>query len=131
MSFVVELLGALVLFDLRWEAGSLNRRPGTVMHGLVAHSSVDSKSSSFAVSKMYTGREPGASLLRALAARCHDRDCLLRLDWLSREENTWADDLSKMSFQGFDMSKRARVHWETYRPIQEDLESIAWSTCEL
>ena len=109
----------------------MDKGPGSAMNGVIAHSSVDSTSSSFAVSKLYTGREPGASLLRALASRCHERDCLLRLDWLSRVNNTWADDLSKMSFQGFDPAKRVRVVWEMYRPIQEDLDSISWSPVDL
>ena len=75
------------------------------------------------VAKLYTGAEPGASVVRCMARRCSAADVVPSLRWESRDSNTWADDLSKGILEGFDPCLRRRVDWSKYREIQQDFES--------
>ena len=131
ISFVVEVAAALVLFDLRWEEQGLSGAAPCSMQGVVVGQGTDSQSAKYAVSKLYTSKDPGAAFIRALAARCNERNCLLELAWQVRAENTWADLLSKGLTAGSDPARRRRVNWQLYRAIQEDLGRNSWSWDEL
>ena len=122
-SLSLELLAALVLLSLR--ALSAPLRSAGWAGGIVGQT--DSLGSQYCVAKLYSAAEPGASIIRAMASRCCKWDIAPALQWESRDNNTWADDLSKGAVGGFDPSKRIRVNWADYRDIQVDFEGFSSS----
>jgi len=117
-SHSVELLASLVLLDFRLEDVEADSQAQGFAGAIVGQT--DSMGSMFAVAKLYTGAEPGASIIRVMAARCADKAMTPSLMWESRASNVWADDLSKGKLAGFCPTRRHRVDWRRYREIQED-----------
>eukprot|EP00974_Lingulodinium_polyedra_P034055 3274721-Lingulodinium_polyedra.AAC.1 len=68
----------------------------------------DNKGSSFVLAKLYTSRMPAASVVRTIASILARHDAVAELRWCRREENTWADDLSKGRCRGFSPAARRR-----------------------
>ena len=85
----------------------------------------DNKGTSFVVAKLYTGSEPAASVVRLLADICTTRDVLPQVNWVPRDRNTWADDLSKLLVEDFDIEQWHNIKWGKYRAIQEDHEAFS------
>ena len=76
--------------------------------------STDNKGNSFAISKLYTGRQPGAAILRHMAVRLMQTGGKMKVKWVPRDHNVWADDLSKGHTQGFHSSMRRNIDWSRY-----------------
>ena len=86
---------------------------------------IDSLGTAYAVAKLYTPAEPGASIIRHMAEMCADREAWPSTSWVRRECNQWADDLSKLKVQEFAASRRHVVDWNRYVGIQEDHERFS------
>ena len=114
----MELLAALVLMDLRMDEAKGD--PTAAGFAGAISGQTDSLGSMYTVAKLYTGAEPGASIVRTMAARCAERTMVPSLVWESRASNTWADDLSKGRCAGFAPFRRHVVEWSRYQAIQED-----------
>jgi len=120
-SMIVEIIAATLLIDLRsHEATGKMGDFGAAMAG-----DGDNKGTSFVVAKLYTGSEPAASVVRLLADICTTRDVLPQVNWVPRDRNTWADDLSKLLVEDFDIEQRHNIEWGKYRAIQEDHEAFS------
>jgi hypothetical protein len=114
----VELLAAFILMDFRMD--DMVPTDGALGFAGAVVGQADSMGSMFAVSKLYTGAEPGASIIRVMASKCAEKDVTPGLMWEPRATNTWADALSKGQATGFNPMKRRVVDWSRYRQIQED-----------
>ena len=124
-STAVELLGIAVLLDLRLNAlqRTSNRGCQSTSAGINMTSDADNKGCSFILSKLYTKTMPGSAILRHIADRVTVDDVECRVSWVPRDNNTWADDLSKNVFTGFDLSKRHVVDWTNYYDIKLDVQN--------
>ena len=117
-SHTIELLAALILMDFRM-AGLEDEPDAWGFAGAIV-GQTDALGSSYAVAKLYTGAEPGASIVRVMADRCMAKDVAPSLEWEPRAANQWADDLSKGLCAKFAPARRRKVNWADYRAIQED-----------
>ena len=72
---------------------------------------VADKGNSFILAKCYTASWPGAAILAEIASTLLQRDAEARIGFLPREQNQWADDLSKGEFGGFCKDRRLVVPW--------------------
>lgn len=115
-STTVECLAAAILIDLR-----LRKMHKTDTHVHISGAG-DNKGCKFIISKLYTSAMPAAAVIRFLAGRLAANHATASMEWVPREQNTWADDLSKRIFNGFDLAKRVRVDWTEYASIGKDVE---------
>ena len=120
-SMTIELLGHLVLVDLRTR--DLRSAGGQVSAGILGD--MDSLGATYAVAKLYTPAEPGASVIRHMAELCADREVWPSTSWVRREFNTWADDLSKLKTLGFSPAREHKIDWNAYADIQKDHERFS------
>ena len=99
----MKTLAAYFLIRLRHKAADWCGPLGfhTTMVG-----ATDSQGTGYAVSKLYTGTQPGASMLWCLADWCQLTDVMPTAEWLPRAENTWADQLTRDDISGFSPGKR-------------------------
>ncbi len=121
-SLTVELMGALILMTLRAAEAD---GPEVGGWGGAVSGQTDSRGSQYAVAKLYSSAEPGASIVRGMAKLCAARDIAPALTWEPRAANTWADDLSKDKTEGFAVSNRRHVDWPAFKSIQDDFDSFA------
>ena len=100
--FVTEMLAPLVLA----------RALAQVFPGILAETCLnvhtDSQSAEASVNNMYSKSIPGLCVLFAMASEQLASESLLRLRWIPRELNEWADQLSRHDSNGF--SQQLHVH---------------------
>jgi hypothetical protein len=87
------LVAVLVLTDL--EPGAAHR--GTVYLPLLT----DDRGNSFSLSRLMTTKFPLSVVVMELATALEDRNLVLNADWVPREWNAQADDLTNSRFDGF------------------------------
>jgi hypothetical protein len=100
----LELLGtimAVMLFSNKWPANSSGWTHGT---GLT-----DNRGNSFAVQKMLSTKFPLTVLLIELSEQLRACSIELHLQWVRREENQEADDLTNENFTKFSEQNRITV----------------------
>jgi hypothetical protein len=99
-----ELLSTLVAVVLFTEEGPLSR-------GLVKlRGGTDNKGNSYIVQKLLTTKWPGAAVLMQLSETLMKRRLWLDLQWVPREQNVEADQLTNLDFTGFCPEKRMAVN---------------------
>ena len=69
----------------------------------------DNLSNEYAVKKFMTSKYPGTVLLMELAEELRAQDLGLRLKWVRRDGNQWADDLTNEEFSKFSLSQRVDI----------------------
>eukprot|EP00435_Cladocopium_sp_Y103_P074484 s15_g49.t1 len=109
----LELLGTLVAVKLWGDRGA----PG--MRAKV-RAFTDNRGNSFAVVRGMSTKFPLTLLLMELTEELRVKDLNLDLEWISRDANTDADDLSNENWENFDPDKR-----EMKRP-----EEIGWKVLD-
>ena len=73
----------------------------------------DNRGNMFVVSKMLTTKMPLAAVLMQLAVSLSDRLLWLDVNWIPRELDKEADDLTNDEFGSFDPLLRMEVNWDT------------------
>ena len=71
----------------------------------------DNSGNSFIIKKMMTTKMPVCAILMELAAMLSTRSLWLNLDWVPREDNQEADDLTNEKFERFELANRVQVVW--------------------
>eukprot|EP00435_Cladocopium_sp_Y103_P046701 s631_g13.t1 len=104
----LELLATLVATKL-W-AGRSNGKLVTRMKAFT-----DNRGNSFALNKGMSTKYPLTLLLMELAEELRERDVGMDLEWIRREDNTVADDLSNGRCDAFDPQLREEVTAEKLR----------------
>ena len=96
----IELFGTLLLL----------KSIGTILQGKTTTVRIplatDNRGNSFIVAKCFTTKWPASLILAELAACLVELNAEVHVEWRPREDNTWADALSKGDFTGFDPEKR-------------------------
>ena len=72
----------------------------------------DNQGNTAVVTKLMTTTFPLSLILMEVAACMHDKGLALRLDWLPRELNVPADDLTNWKFAKFDPLERVLLGWD-------------------
>ena len=106
-----ELLGTLFLL-----LASLPRVHGH-QFSVALPQTTDNQGNGYILSKCFTSKQPAASILMCISKLCLDNECLPMVQWSSRDQNTWADDLSKRKFENFATSRELRLDYR---------ECLAW-----
>ena len=101
---MLELLGTILCVKLFSRPGKLHQRASLKMTG-----STDNLGNAYAVSRAMSTKWPLTVLLIELSEELRSRKVALGLDWLPREENQEAADLSNMKTTDFDESLRVHV----------------------
>ena len=119
----VELLAHAALVSLRLDslAETSKTRANTSMHAGM-HSWADNKGMGFVTTKLYTSSMPSAAIVRFLAKTLHKRNVSATVTWKERSENTWADDLSKHKYEGWNPANRIRFDLLRFDSISEDVQ---------
>ena len=68
----------------------------------------DNLSNSYAVSKWMSTKYPLTILIMELSETLRTRDCELSLEWVPREKNQLADDLTNQKFECFPAERRIK-----------------------
>ena len=68
----------------------------------------DNLGNAYAITKWMSTKFPLTVLVMELSESLRLGNCFLNLDWLRRDKNQLADDLSNMKFDSFDLSQRVR-----------------------
>lgn len=82
----------------------------------------DNQSNTFALSKFMSTKFPLTIFLMELAETLRLGGCNLKLDWIRRDFNQLADDLTNQKFDHFDAASRAR--WRTEEEQWHVLETF-------
>ena len=98
----LELLGSVVAVMLFGKPGLL--KGCTTIKGLT-----DNKSNTFAATKLLSTKFPLTILVMELIAQLREKGCQLQLDWISRDLNEPADDLTNCVYDRFSFSNRINV----------------------
>ena len=98
----LELLGSVVAIMLFGKPGLL--KGCTIIRGLT-----DNKSNTFAATKLLSTKFPLTILVMELIAQLRKKGCQLQLDWISRDLNEPADDLTNCMYDRFSASNRIDV----------------------
>ena len=106
----LELLGVLVgLMVLTPEA----EESGATRRGLLRIScGTDNLGNTYLLDRLITTKYPLGVVLMEVAHQCRVRGLSLRADWVPRQENQEADDLTNMEFKSFDAKHRLDVNLE-------------------
>eukprot|EP00435_Cladocopium_sp_Y103_P066703 s951_g29.t1 len=99
----LELLASLVAVKL-W----MPTDQGHVKATCWLKGKTDNLGNTFAISKWMSTKFPLTIFVMELAETLRLGRCALMLDWLQRDDNQLADDLTNMKFDKFEMSKRVR-----------------------
>ena len=102
-----ELLGTLVSVHLFCSGADFAPGAGRMR----CSGGTDNQGNSFVVQKLMTTKYPLAPILMQLTTLLARRGLWLELDWVPREDNQPADDLTNSEFGRFDLSKRIPFHW--------------------
>ena len=99
----LELLATLVAIKLWAPAGTKEVKAKCWVRG-----KTDNLGNAYAISKWMSTKFPLTILVMELSESLRLGNCYLALDWLRRDKNQLADDLSNMKFEHFDMERRVR-----------------------
>ena len=99
----LELLATLVAVRL-WTGKNGSRSRGVCW----IKAGTDNQSNSYAISKMMSTKYPLTLLVIELSETLRARGCELNLQWIPREKNQLADDLTNEKFDHFPAEKRKR-----------------------
>ena len=99
----LELLASLVAVKLWMPQGKEHIKATCYLKGMT-----DNLGNTFAVSKWMSTKFPLTVFVMELSETLRRGNCLLSLDWVRRDNNQLADDLTNMVFDKFDMSLRVR-----------------------
>ena len=83
----------------------------------VTGGSADNLGNTYALSKFYTQRWPGAAILMEISAIMLSSVSYMAINHVPRERNTWADPLANLDTSGFDPSKR----WDPLEELKENI----------
>ena len=100
----LELLGnvvAIMLFGNEWPRDSRGRCCGS--------GGTDNQGNSFVVNKLMSTKYPLTMILMELSQQLRHHNLELHLDWIPRDQNEPADDLTNWNFEKFDETKRIQV----------------------
>ena len=100
----LELLATLIAVKLWMPSGTKGLKARCLIRG-----KTDNLGNAYAVSKWMSTKFPLTVLVMELSESLRLGNSFLALDWLRRDKNQLADDLSNMDFKHFDL--RARVRW--------------------
>ena len=100
----LELLATLIAVRL-WDPCNGQQGRGAVW----ARAGTDNQSNSYAVSKMMTTKYPLTLLVMELSEALRTRRCELSLEWIPRDLNQLADDLTNEKFDAFPEEKRVKA----------------------
>ena len=105
----LELFATLMCMRLfRPLAGPLGSKVRLLMKG-----DTDNRGNSFVIKRLMTTRFPLSLILMEAAAMLHLRGDDIELDWLPRDLNQEADDLTNGRFDAFTPERRIRVDWRS------------------
>ena len=99
----LELLATLVAIKLWAPVGNREVRAKCWIRG-----KTDNLGNAYAISKWMSTKFPLTVLVMELSESLRLGHCYLALDWLRRDRNQLADDLSNMKFDSFNMEQRVR-----------------------
>ena len=99
----LELLATLVATRL-WAKGLRKGARGTCW----IKAGTDNLSNSYAVSKWMSTKYPLTILIMELSETLRTRGCELHLEWIPRERNQLADDLTNQDFKHFSLDSRVQ-----------------------
>ena len=100
----LELLATLIAIRL-WAGRDGSRSKGVCW----VRAGTDNQSNTYAVSKMMSTKYPLTLLVMELSETLRARCCELNLQWIPREKNQLADDLTNEKFDHFPAG--CRIHW--------------------
>ena len=120
----LELLGtiiAIMVFDQDEKAG---KDFGGTLTG-----STDNKGNTFATAKLMSTKFPLTVLIMELSEQLRCRGATLALNWLQRDLNQEADDLTNLEFGSFDMKNRipvdpTQLKWLVLPTLMEESEAL-------
>jgi hypothetical protein len=72
----------------------------------------DNRGNTAVVNKLMTATSPPSLILMKVASCMHDKGLALRLEWLPRELNVPADDLTNWKFAKFEPLERVLLDWD-------------------
>ena len=101
----LELLASLIAVKLWMPEDSRNLQATCWLRGMT-----DNLANTFAVSKWMSTKFPLTIFVMELSESLRNGKCFLKLDWVPREANQMADDLTNLKFDCFDM--QSRVRWD-------------------
>ena len=97
----LELLATLVAVRLWADPGSGGKRGKCWIKA-----GTDNQSNTYSISKWMSTKFPLTILILELSETLRTRSCVLELDWIPREQNQLADDLTNQVFDHFPADKR-------------------------
>ena len=100
----LELLGSLLCIGLFSKAWPVGNRGCGCFTGIS-----DNQGNTFLTSKMMSGKFPMPILLTEVSEQMRMKNLVMDLQWVSRDDNVPADELSNSDFHQFDMSMRMPV----------------------
>ena len=121
---IVELFATLlsfVVFSPRWPTSA---RGSIGLTGLT-----DNLGNSFAVARLMTSKFPSVVILAELAEQLRQRQAELGLQWVPRDQNEEADDLTNQEFRRFRGDRRIHINlkeirWLVMDSLMRSAESI-------
>ena len=84
-------------------------KPGLLKVCTAIRGLTDNKSFTFAATKLLSTKFPLTILVMELIAQLREKGCQLQLDWISRDLNEPADDLTNCIYDRFSPSNRINV----------------------
>ena len=99
----LELLGSLVALKL-WLPSTRSDSRGICQ----VYGGTDNQGNSYALSKCMTTKYPMTLLIMEVSETPREKRCELHLEWIRRDKNQLADDLTNGQFQHFDPKQRTR-----------------------
>ena len=79
----------------------------------------DNQGNGYILTKMFTMRQPAASVLMAMSKFCMRELCMPLVQWVPREKNVWADAASKGELSGFHKDRRVQPDLHCLRFIND------------
>ena len=99
----LELLGSLIALKLWLPRARTDSKGICQIYG-----GTDNQGNSYALSRCMTTKYPLTLLVMEMSETLRQRRCELHLEWIRRDRNQLADDLTNGQFQHFDAEKRVR-----------------------
>jgi hypothetical protein len=106
-----ELIGTLIGVHLFTDKPDPGRGPTKGV--MKCQGGTDNQGNTFVVSRLLTTKFPLAAVLMQLSQMLAERDLWLDLNWIPREDNTEADDLTNGEYGKFDPELRVELDWAT------------------
>ena len=125
----LELLATLLAIKVWTKKGQGNLTART-------RAFTDNRGNAFALKRGMSTKYPLTLLLMELAEEMREKDLRIDLEWLSRDHNTEADDLSNGNCQDFDEKLRVnidpeKIDWKVFKEVMAKSEELFKSIVEL